>query len=114
MHIAYRRVRGTGFKRAWQLGFTLLAFDDLPLGVINLITGQIMRLTHSAALGYVEKPLAEGITAVFGMVVATVVWIEMRVRYDGSDIEAAIGRGDQISITNGGASSAPISSAGSE
>lgn len=113
MCIAFRRVRSAGFRRAWQLGLTLIAFDYLPTFVLNLASNQVIRLTHASVLAYVARPLAEGSTMVSSMVIATVIWAEMCVRYEGSDIEAALGRADQAPFENGSASSVASSSAGS-
>ncbi|HEX3469052.1 MAG TPA: hypothetical protein VHT05_13320 [Candidatus Elarobacter sp.] len=114
MHIAYRRVRSAGFRRVWKLGFTLLAFDYVPITVVNLSAVQIGRVVHSWMPVDLTTPLAEGVTAVFSVVIATVISIEMRVRSEGSDIETSIDHAGQVSMENGGASSAGISSAGSE
>jgi len=115
--IAFRRVGNAGWRRAWLLGLSLFAVTVAPALLIGFGMETLIEVTGLSALKFAEELLTDVVTLGFGMVVGTVMSIEMRVRYEGADLEAVI---DQVGAStlsghvNGGASSAPVSSSGSE
>jgi len=88
--IAFRRARNAGWWRSWRLGLTYLAFDLLPTYALMAAGQQMARLAHLPIVNAVLDMLTSGITLGIGIVVATVISLEMRVRYDGSDLVAAL------------------------
>jgi hypothetical protein len=121
--IAFRRARNAGWWRSWRLGLTCFAFDLLPTFALSSAGEQIGRLLHLPVVNVVFDLLTSGVTLGIGIVVATVISLEMRVRYDGTDLIAALRQadapvdGEQLGIRhdlNSAESSATINSAGSE
>jgi hypothetical protein len=112
--IAFRRTRNAGNMRSWLFGLALFALGLVPSLIIGFGLDQLVDLTHVSAFRFVEELLSDALSVGFGSVVATVMSLEMRVRDEGADIEAAIARSGSGYQENGAPSSAAISSAGSE
>lgn len=111
--IAFRRVGNAGAARAWRFGLTLFAVGLAPAIAVGAAADQLAEMTHLAAFRFADELVTDAISLGFSSVVATVMSLEMRVRYEGSDIEAAL-RARDAHHENGAASSAAASSAGSE
>lgn len=87
--IAFRRARSAGWWRTWLLGLVLFVISLAPALVVGAVASALIELTKIRALNLVDEVVVDAITLGFGMVVATVIALEMRVRYEGSDFEAA-------------------------
>lgn len=112
--IAFRRTRNAGWGRAWRFGLTLIALGLAPAVILSSGVDRLIDLTHVAAFRFADELLSDAITVGLGTVVATVMSLEMRVRYEGADLEAEIATSGSGYQENGAASSAVVSSAGSE
>ncbi len=86
---AFRRVGHLGLVRGWLLGLAAFALTLGPALAISFAMDTVVAATKLRALTAVEEFIVDSVTLGFGMVVATVVALEMRVRFEGSDIEAA-------------------------
>ena len=111
--IAFRRTRNAGPRRSWLLGVALLAIAFIPTMLTALGADDVVRLTHLEAVRFVEELLSDAIQVALAATVATVISLELRVRYEGADLEAAL-IASAPHQENGGASSAAASAAGSE
>ncbi|MDB5069428.1 MAG: hypothetical protein JWM87_539 [Candidatus Eremiobacteraeota bacterium] len=87
---AFRRVRNTGQWRARLLGLAMCALLVAPLVVIALTADNVDPKLPAFTL--VEELLSDAISLGFGAVVATVISLEMRVRYEGADLELGAAR----------------------
>ena len=87
---AFRRVGHLGLVRGWLLGLAAFALTLGPALAISFAMDTVVAATKSRERSRPSKSLSSySVTLGFGMVVATVVALEMRVRFEGSDIEAA-------------------------
>jgi len=111
---AFRRARNAGGRRTWLLGLVLFALALAPGLIFGAAMDKVIELTKIPLLELIEELIGDAMAIGFGMVVSTVVSIEMRVRYEGADLEAAIDHAEASASTvhpNGDPSSAPMSSA---
>ncbi len=115
--IAFRRAGNAGWRRAWLLGLSLFAVTLAPALLIGFGMDTLIEVTGLSGLKFAEELLTDVVTLGFGIVVGTVMSIEMRVRYEGADLEAVLDHGEASAVSghaNGAVSSAPTRSAGSE
>lgn len=88
--IGVRRMRNAGVWRSLRLGFMILALEFVPSIIANAVATRIDVLARMPATLPLEQALVAGITTVYIAALVTVISLEMRVRYEGSDIEAAL------------------------
>jgi hypothetical protein len=121
--IGFRRVRNSGLRRSLQLGLTVLILDFGPSIILNAIATRVDSLARIPALVPIERAFVGSVTTVYVAVLATVISLEMTVRHEGTDLEAALEASSSSAAIaasgsgyqeNGATSSAAINSAGSE
>jgi hypothetical protein len=87
---ARRRVKQAGPRRSWLLGLAIFAVTIAPSLAIGAAIDTIVKLTHLSALRAFDELFTDAVTTGFGIVLATVIALEMRARTEGTDLEAAL------------------------
>ena len=87
---ARRRVNHTGFVRSSLLGLALFAVTFAPLLVVSAVTDTVVDLTHLTALRALDELITDVVSLGVGVVLSTVISLELRARSEGSDLEAAL------------------------
>jgi len=106
--IAFRRASNAGWRRTWGLGLALLALSYGPVAVITGTIDYVIRITKLTGLTLLRDLLADSVSLGFAIVVATVISLEMRVRYEGADLDEVMDQASaraEPSAANGRASS---------
>ena len=88
--LARRRVNHTGFVRSSLLGLALFAVTAAPVVVVGAVTETVVDLTHLTALLALDELITDVVSLGLGVVLSTVVSLELRARSEGSDLEAAL------------------------
>jgi hypothetical protein len=105
---AFRRVQNAGKRRAWLLSLAVFAIGSAPPLLLSFALDPFDR--DVPVLRLLEELLGDACSLGAGVVVATVVALEMRVRYEGFDLELCTASSSQ---TKGDAFNPDIDSAGS-
>lgn len=88
--LARRRVDHAGFLRSTLLGLAVFAVTVLPVLLMSEAVDTLVDITHLAALRALEELFSNAVSLGLGIVVSTVAALDLRARFEGADLEAAL------------------------
>ena len=87
---ARRRVNHAGFLRSSLLGLALFAVTVAPVFVVSSAADALTDVTHLAALRALGDFIADAVSLGLGAVLCTVAALDLRARYEGTDLTAEL------------------------
>jgi hypothetical protein len=84
------RVNHAGFLRSSLLGLAVFAVTVAPILVVSSAVDALTDVTHLAALRALEDFISDAVSLGLGAVLCTVAALDLRARYQGTDLEAEL------------------------
>ena len=96
--VDYRRVEVVGprvssellAKSTIGLGLAIFAVTTAPILVVSSMVDAVVAATHLAGLRVLDEVIADSVSLGLGIVLSTVVALDLRARFEGADLEAAL------------------------